>query len=79
MVALYTSAWIEIAAETAAAENLLVALYTSAWIEIRFIKHDEMQEYVALYTSAWIEIVNSWICCNSASGRTLHECVDWNN
>ena len=33
-VALYTSAWIEIAKKERAATPIKVALYTSAWIEI---------------------------------------------
>ena len=33
---------------------------------------------VALYTSAWIEITVVMSSCWKLIGRTLHECVDWN-
>ena len=55
-VALYTSAWIEIACNACARRTRLVALYTSAWIEIDGYLDDVTKEQVALYTSAWIEI-----------------------
>ena len=76
LVALYTSAWIEIeAAETAAAEKL-VALYTSAWIEISLCCDTRFRYPVALYTSAWIEIMPKWTSKRLINRRTLHECVD---
>ena len=55
-VALYTSAWIEIAKKERAATPIKVALYTSAWIEITGTVALNKVTSVALYTSAWIEI-----------------------
>ena len=55
-VALYTSAWIEIAMCSYFLPEDVVALYTSAWIEIRCDACLITHEHVALYTSAWIEI-----------------------
>ena len=56
VVALYTSAWIEMKRLSAHPANHLVALYTSAWIEIALSIRDIQMPRVALYTSAWIEI-----------------------
>ena len=55
-VALYTSAWIEIATAGVFRHNGSVALYTSAWIEISSVSRISSLMFVALYTSAWIEI-----------------------
>ena len=38
LVALYTSAWIEMRSLKKCALSNLVALYTSAWIEIQFVQ-----------------------------------------
>ena len=56
LVALYTSAWIEICCKHVLDLLDRVALYTSAWIEMRW--HIRLTRFlrVALYTSAWIEI-----------------------
>ena len=54
IVALYTSAWIEIEL-IVHLHSLRVALYTSAWIEISLLIPKPCTS-VALYTSAWIEI-----------------------
>ena len=75
-VALYTSAWIEIQLAESVKHTSGVALYTSAWIEIFLSPCTPWICAVALYTSAWIEIPGGAICVQSATCRTLHECVD---
>ena len=57
VVALYTSAWIEIVDKLLKAVRPLVALYTSAWIENMNKQERLAYQHVALYTSAWIEIM----------------------
>ena len=59
-VALYTSAWIEIAMDADEYLRHAVALYTSAWIEMNDGSHVANFSSVALYTSAWIEIRTNW-------------------
>ena len=56
IVALYTSAWIEIFHMITPSLDSLVALYTSAWIEIVVFFNRDSSASVALYTSAWIEM-----------------------
>ena len=56
LVALYTSAWIEISYLISLITADCVALYTSAWIEIRVDLYTFTHITVALYTSAWIEM-----------------------
>ena len=75
-VALYTSAWIEIAVRFPVCKMLTVALYTSAWIEIVNARWLALFAKVALYTSAWIEIQLAHIKPDTSISRTLHECVD---
>ena len=78
IVALYTSAWIEISLHSPEPLQCGVALYTSAWIEI--VQHFNFSAFhiVALYTSAWIEINKAKLNQDFTPSRTLHECVDWN-
>ena len=76
VVALYTSAWIEITCSRKPFSEYTVALYTSAWIEINLFDPKDQIITVALYTSAWIEITfvyQDWQCPMRC---TLHECVD---
>ena len=56
VVALYTSAWIEITCSRKPFSEYTVALYTSAWIEINLFDPKDQIITVALYTSAWIEM-----------------------
>ena len=60
-------------------QAIKVALYTSAWIEIPSSFWVILLSFVALYTSAWIEIFNLSFMPSTSTGRTLHECVDWNS
>ena len=76
LVALYTSAWIEISIVPALKTTTLVALYTSAWIEISSSRIPDWLPFVALYTSAWIEIAPTFCPLSKLGSRTLHECVD---
>ena len=75
-VALYTSAWIEMAHRRSCGNHLLVALYTSAWIEMRSTVSSTTTNIVALYTSAWIEMAYLRHLWRNPQSRTLHECVD---
>ena len=56
IVALITSAWIEICQQVKNSIILVVALITSAWIEMTRATADDLRFQVALITSAWIEI-----------------------
>ena len=62
VVALYTSAWIEISDARFFTLSDIVALYTSAWIEITTVLNSLYLIPVALYTSAWIEIPSLLQC-----------------
>ena len=76
VVALYTSAWIEIGIDATVPVVGGVALYTSAWIEISLNPESVAEIPVALYTSAWIEILLILLPPRLLTCRTLHECVD---
>ena len=58
LVALYTSAWIEIVQQHPCSTCQEVALYTSAWIEMFPMPYRCTYLSVALYTSAWIEMIS---------------------
>ena len=58
-VALYMSAWIEIATKEHCFTIPAVALYMSAWIEIFPFMITVGMAKVALYMSAWIEITET--------------------
>jgi len=57
LVAPFTGAWIETAAERDADEGLRVAPFTGAWIETPYRCTAAWPYHVAPFTGAWIETV----------------------
>ena len=77
-VALYTSAWIEMALSVCTTTRTKVALYTSAWIEIYNGDCQRSQERGRTLHECvdWNSTMSP--LCMMRYCRTLHECVDWN-
>ena len=76
MVALFTRAWIEIAARYQVNQSCLVALFTRAWIEIMLYNIKYLKYNVALFTRAWIEIQILFHLQWQSQSRPLYEGVD---
>ncbi len=76
MVALFTRAWIEIAAAAAPVNPAGVALFTRAWIEIEALTNILKCRPVALFTRAWIEMSAIAAPVTVSVCRPLHEGVD---
>ena len=78
-VALYTSAWIEIATDFAIYRFAICRTLHECvdWNHCFTLLFNGV--LVALYTSAWIEIIFCWESSSFRIRRTLHECVDWNS